>query len=99
MPRTKGWYIVSELNGYTLNLTIGGDLQLNPKAKNVWMKHNWLHQTIVCEDSEYDEEYTVKKKQEQGHLIHIGTGYALISCTMLFNRSFVKLLKIHRMKK
>ena len=74
MPKTKGWYIVSELNGYTLNLNEDGKLELTSRAKDVWMKRNWLRQTIRREDSDYDNEFIEGNKQASGHLKHTETG-------------------------
>ena len=74
MPKTKGWYIVSELNGYTLNVNDDGELELTSRAKDVWIKHNWLRQTIRKDDSEYDDEFIEGSKQACGHFKHNGTG-------------------------
>ena len=74
MPKTKGWYIVSELNGYSLNLNDDGELELSSRAKDVWMKHNWLRQTIRLDDSDYDSVFIEGNKQACGHLKHSGTG-------------------------
>ena len=74
MPKTKGWFIVSELNGYTLNLNDDGELELTSRAKDVWTKLNWLRQTIRLDDSDYDNEFIEGNKQACGHLKHINTG-------------------------
>ena len=81
MPKTKGWYIVSELNGYTLNLNDDAELELTSRSKDVWIKHNWLRQTVRRDDSEYDYEFIEGRKQASGHLKHADTGNNLGSNT------------------
>ena len=75
MPKTKAWYIISELNGYTLNLDEDGVLELCSRSKDTWVKHNWLRESIKKNDSEYDDDFMEGKKQASGQLKHAGTGY------------------------
>ena len=84
MPKTKAWYIISELNGYTLNLNDDGVLELCSRSKDTWVKHNWLRESIKKNDSEYDDDFMEGKKQASGQLKHSSTGYMFKLNTNLF---------------
>ena len=79
MPKTKGWYIVSELNGYTLNVNPDTNaLELTNRCRDLWKKHNWLIENVVREESEYDLDFVEEHRSASGQLHHIEKGLFLV---------------------
>ena len=82
MPKTKGWYIVSELNGYTLNVNPDtNNLELTKRSRDLWKKHNWMIEKVVRDESDYDEDFVEGKKSSSGCLHHMETGYPFLYAT------------------
>ena len=83
MPKTKAWYLISELNGYTLNIDDDGNLEMCSRDKHVWTKCDWLREIVRKSDSEYGDEFIEGRKQGCGHFKHVGTGNTIISQLVL----------------
>ena len=75
MGKTKGCYIVSELNGYTLNISSDTNaFEMTNRSRDLWKKHNWLIKKVVRDESDYDDDFVEGKKSSSGQLRNIDTG-------------------------
>ena len=89
MPKTKGWFIVSELNGYTLNVNSDTHaLELTKRSRDLWKKHNWLIEKVVRDESDYDDHFVEGKKSASGQLHHIDIGHILFISLKTCSKNF-----------
>ena len=80
MDKTNGCYIISELNGNTLNVnTKTNKVELSNGSNDLWKKHNWITEKVRCDQS--NPRQGVVEIFSLGHLWNINAG--AISCNTL----------------
>ena len=79
MGKTGRCFIVSESNGYTLNVNPETNaLELTSRSRDLWKKHNWLIEKVVLDESSYDEDFVEGRKSTSGFLQHVDLGELLV---------------------